>query len=625
MHVQTDFDSFQLDTRLTRAVREAGILTPTTVQRAALPPLIEGRDLAMQAVSGTGRTLAWCLPLVHRLLAEGPDSRALVLVSENEAALRVEREIRRLIQRLDLDVLMPVSGVERSGASYEMFERGDASPHILVGRPASVRHYVEGTGFPLEQTRLFVANLVDELNADDRRALEELAGRMQPECQRVVVAEEADLVARAIEDELVRSPAMVIGTSASSELERASGEEVPADEEEEEEEPVSTGEHRPRPRYRASRTRPTRSVPSAERPERWPIAHIGVTVPGPVSAEELGRVARVEASGHTLVLVGDEDAARGVAEQIRTLLPRVPVRVLAEGDEIPDEEATAVTVAPLSARERKDLTANVLILARFPPRSEDYLAFIPLLRCEEGDRLITMVTPRDVSTQYELRLATGIRLMERRPPTDAEIRSSDEADELGPLRDRAAEANDRDVALLARLRTLDEGERILAVALRRLLEETVRGRAHPGAGGSRRGRGDDRRRRKAEPRRSKERGRGPGEVSGAGGEPEELLRHAEPELPERGAGRRGGVPMVEVEMSCGREAGVERDYIAQWLQSRLAMRVSELGPIEVGDASTRITVPEERVEEAVRMLAELTFGECRPEVKIRSGAERGRS
>jgi hypothetical protein len=80
--------------------------------------------------------------------------------------------------------------------------------------------------------------------------------------------------------------------------------------------------------------------------------------------------------------------------------------------------------------------------------------------------------------------------------------------------------------------------------------------------------------------------------------------------------------MVELELSCGSEDGVEAGYLAQWLQSRLAMRVSELGPIKVLERRSLVTVPRERAGEASVMLGELSFGGTK--VAVSGGTEPGK-
>ncbi|HKM54000.1 MAG TPA: DEAD/DEAH box helicase, partial [Isosphaeraceae bacterium] len=63
------FSSLGLDDRLVKAIVELGYEEPTPIQREAIPPLLEGKDLVGQAATGTGKTAAFALPLLHKLAA----------------------------------------------------------------------------------------------------------------------------------------------------------------------------------------------------------------------------------------------------------------------------------------------------------------------------------------------------------------------------------------------------------------------------------------------------------------------------------------------------------------------------------------------------------------------------
>ncbi len=619
MHVQTDFDSYTLDPSLMLSIREVGMLTPTSLQRAAFAPLLEGRDLALQASSGTGRTMAWCLPMIQRLIGVGQEARSVVVVPDNEAALSVEREVSRLTRHSNLRMLMPAAGVESTGASYDMFEGDGSWPNILVGRAPSLRHFVDGTRFRMDRLAVFVVSLTKPLHPDDREAFDDLSRRLSASCQRIAVTEDADVLQALLETGFLRGPAMVFGTAPSGEplaLEPLA-EPRPARAQVQE-------EPRPAARGGSARTRRTRRAAPTDRPESWPIAHIGVTSPGPVTAETIARLVRVEAAGHTVVLVSREDHAPEVATAIADLMGDRPVRLLHEGDEIGEDENDSVTVAHVVACKDRRLTANVLVLERFPGGADGYLSLIPMMRCDPGDRILSFVTPRDVGSQYQLRLGTGIRLLERRLPTDDEILTSDASDEVKSLRQMATGVVQKDLDLLARVGTLDDGDRILATALRRLLDLTMRPEPAQTPRGPAQPPRDERRRRRERSHETVDAGSGPRTSQKDPVEDEPLIRSFVPALPERGAGRRGGVPMVEIALGCGRDAGVKADYVAQWLQSRLAMRVSELGPIDVQDDSTVVTVPRERADEVVRILSDMSFGECRPEARILDAQERRR-
>jgi hypothetical protein len=300
MYLQSNFDSFRFDARLIQALREMGVLTPTSLQRAAFEPLLEGRDLVLEASSGTGRTLAWCLPLVQRLLGAGRTGRAVIVVPDNEAALRVDGEIRRLAHETDLNVLMPTAGVERSGASYDMFGSSRDLPDLIVGRAPSLRHFIDGTQFPVDDLLGFVVSLTSPLDSLDRASVEDLMRRLPDQCQRVVVSTDPDEIGAMLEAGMLRAPAMVFGTSSTTGRDPSE----PADQDQREE-PQSQEPEEVRPptgRVRGSRTRHARKSHTADAGS-WPIAHIGITSAGGVSVEKLARIVTLERQGRTFVLV----------------------------------------------------------------------------------------------------------------------------------------------------------------------------------------------------------------------------------------------------------------------------------------------------------------------------------
>src|ERR1700742_4444114 len=73
-----------------------GYEEPTPIQLAAIPPLLEGRDLVGQAATGTGKTAAFALPILQRILADGDGAEplALVLVPKRELAVQEGQAMR---------------------------------------------------------------------------------------------------------------------------------------------------------------------------------------------------------------------------------------------------------------------------------------------------------------------------------------------------------------------------------------------------------------------------------------------------------------------------------------------------------------------------------------------------
>src|SRR6478672_2241761 len=93
------FDSLGLGDALVKAVTALGYEEPTPIQREAIPHLLAGRDLIGQAGTGTGKTAAFALPLIERLLDGSSSSRraprGLILVPTRELAMQVAEAIHK--------------------------------------------------------------------------------------------------------------------------------------------------------------------------------------------------------------------------------------------------------------------------------------------------------------------------------------------------------------------------------------------------------------------------------------------------------------------------------------------------------------------------------------------------
>src|SRR5262245_32088886 len=92
------FKSLGLHADLARAVKELGFTRPTPIQEQAIPVILQGRDILGGAQTGTGKTAAFLLPILHRLLTHPGrgGTRALILTPTRELALQIEDDFRDL-------------------------------------------------------------------------------------------------------------------------------------------------------------------------------------------------------------------------------------------------------------------------------------------------------------------------------------------------------------------------------------------------------------------------------------------------------------------------------------------------------------------------------------------------
>ena len=98
------FTGFKLHPSLLRGIKELGFTRPTPIQAEALPPAIEGRDILGCAQTGSGKTAAFLLPILNRLLGKARGTtRALIVTPTRELAAQIQAELQ------DLAVHTPVT------------------------------------------------------------------------------------------------------------------------------------------------------------------------------------------------------------------------------------------------------------------------------------------------------------------------------------------------------------------------------------------------------------------------------------------------------------------------------------------------------------------------------------
>ena len=95
---ESEFLALGIDDALVATLAELGYEEPTPVQRQAIPPLLEGRDVLAEAPTGTGKTAAFAIPAIHRISRDDRGDgrvRGLVLVPTRELAMQVAEAIHR--------------------------------------------------------------------------------------------------------------------------------------------------------------------------------------------------------------------------------------------------------------------------------------------------------------------------------------------------------------------------------------------------------------------------------------------------------------------------------------------------------------------------------------------------
>jgi ATP-dependent RNA helicase DeaD len=155
------FADLTLAPELCRSLSGLGYEEPTPIQRAAIPPLLAGRDLVGQAATGTGKTAAFALPVLQRILGEGgrAEPLALVLVPTRELAMQVSEAMHRYGRDVGARVL-PIYGGQPIGRQLRALDRG---ADVVVATPGrALDHLTRGT-LNLRGLEIVVLDEADEM------------------------------------------------------------------------------------------------------------------------------------------------------------------------------------------------------------------------------------------------------------------------------------------------------------------------------------------------------------------------------------------------------------------------------------------------------------------------------
>ena len=157
------FDSLDLRAELLRAVKDQNYTTPTEVQAQAIPVVMAGKDLMASAQTGTGKTAAFTLPMLHRL-AEKPASgkrqvRALVLTPTRELAQQVTDNVFAYSRHLRLQTAAIYGGTSIVGQMRKLSRGVD----ILVATPGRLIDHMDRGTVDLGQVEMLVLDEADRM------------------------------------------------------------------------------------------------------------------------------------------------------------------------------------------------------------------------------------------------------------------------------------------------------------------------------------------------------------------------------------------------------------------------------------------------------------------------------
>ncbi len=153
----TSFAQWELSSPLIVSLTGMGILTPTPVQQETIPLALQGCDILASAQTGTGKTIAYLIPLIQKII-KNPETHALILAPTRELAMQVHQTLKQMMEP-HFNTALLIGGASMFRQLAELKKK----PRVIVGTPGRINDHLERRSLHLEDTRFLVIDEADRM------------------------------------------------------------------------------------------------------------------------------------------------------------------------------------------------------------------------------------------------------------------------------------------------------------------------------------------------------------------------------------------------------------------------------------------------------------------------------
>ncbi|WP_406827691.1 ATP-dependent RNA helicase DbpA [Microbulbifer sp. ARAS458-1] len=202
-----DFQSLPLQNPLLKNLKDLGYERLTEIQAAALPAIVAGKDVIGQAKTGSGKTVAFGLGLLHKLKVEQFRVQSLVLCPTRELADQVARELRKLARAIHNIKILTLCGGMPFGPQIGSLKHG---AHIVVGTPGRIEDHLRKGNLDLSHVDTLVLDEADRmLDMGFQAVLDQILAELPKERQTLLFSATYPKTIDALATRVLRDPVKV--------------------------------------------------------------------------------------------------------------------------------------------------------------------------------------------------------------------------------------------------------------------------------------------------------------------------------------------------------------------------------------------------------------------------------
>lgn len=156
--IENKFSDFEVHPQLLKNLENKGYTTPTPIQDQALKPGLAGKDVIGLADTGTGKTTAFVLPILNKIMAN-PNQNALIMAPTRELAVQIREEIRSIAEGMPIYSCLLIGGSDIRRQIMDLKRR----PHIFIGTPGRLKDLHQRNVLRYDNVRTVVLDEVDRM------------------------------------------------------------------------------------------------------------------------------------------------------------------------------------------------------------------------------------------------------------------------------------------------------------------------------------------------------------------------------------------------------------------------------------------------------------------------------
>lgn len=159
------FTQLGIHDSLIAALKQEGIIEPTEIQEQTIPFILENRDIMGQSETGTGKTLAFLLPVLQKVDTRKKETQAMILTPTHELAMQIHREIEFLTKNSGYDIT--ATAIIGNVNIKRQIEKLKAKQHIVVGSSGRILELIQKKKISAQTIKMIVIDEADRLLDED--------------------------------------------------------------------------------------------------------------------------------------------------------------------------------------------------------------------------------------------------------------------------------------------------------------------------------------------------------------------------------------------------------------------------------------------------------------------------